>query len=258
MIMKTDRLLIIIIFLLYAGTCLILSCSTNDVTKPSEQEFYIYGYVFFDSTETTEGILVRLIQSGDSTYTDASGEFRFYNQQPDTYTVVANDDGYDPSFAVVYYSGNRMCKAPDLELSPMHCTPKDSLPDGYPLGVRFCADISFTVPASLYNIGDSLFIAAWEYYLPPLVNFREGSLADVGDVQVISSLGDKEITHIDRVLGSIPEVWRFGYIIDSAASSMPILNNGVIEVETTGGWIIVKYESYWMKVFVCNSIVVVP
>ena len=135
---NTYNLLILIILLVFSGILNFMTSCSNDVANPEEQESYIYGYAFLDSTEATEGILVRLIQSGDSTYTGTNGEFRFYNQQPDTYTVVATYDGYDPSFSVVYFSGNKKCKVPNIELSPMLCTPKDSLPDGYPLVVSSC------------------------------------------------------------------------------------------------------------------------
>ena len=247
--------LIIVIF----SVSICIGCSENDdLSSPRRLEPCIFGYAFLDNAETHEGIFIRIIQTGDSTFTNANGRYQFSQLEPDTYTVVATYDEYEPAFAIIYFAGIHNYKIQDLQLSRLSCTPKDSLPYGYPLGVRFCEDISFVESATSYFAGDSLFISAWEYYLPPFQKINETTYTDTYDVLLISSLGDKEVKHVDRYLGSIPEIWRFGYIIDSSPLTKPKNYNGVIEIEPSGGWVIAMYQSYWLKKFICKSIEMNP
>ena len=246
---KILNYILVLIFIICLISCEKENLYRTKIFKPS-----IFGYAFLDDKENHEGILIRLIQTGDSTYTNVNGRYQFSQIAPDTYTVVATYEEYEPAFAITYFTGIHNYKIQDLQLIRLSCTPKDSLPSGYPLGVRFCKDISFVESATSYFAGDTLFISAWEYYLPPLQKNNEGTYTDTYDVLLISSLGDKEVKHVDRYLGSIPEIWRFGYIIGSSPLMMPKNYNGIMEIEPSGGWVIAMYQSYWLKKYVCKSI----
>ena len=221
-------------------------------------EFILFGYALLDSAMNHDGITIRLIQTTDSTFTDVRGYYEFRSLQPDTYTVVATYDGYEPSFSITNYTGSEDYRVSDLQLNSLPCTPRDSFPNGYPIGVHFCTDISFWYITDHSFISDSLFIGAWEYSLSPFRKIKEYSRVDTYDIMLISSLGDKEVKHVDIYLGSIPEIWNFGYIIDTVASERPLLYNGVIEIESTGGWVIAMYQSYWFKKYICKSLEMRP
>lgn len=249
-----------ILKLLFVATYIlaISSCADEKCTNPPNERAYIYGYAYLDGAETYSDILVRIIQTGDSTYTDVSGRYQFSLQSPDTYTVVASYPEYSPSFTVIHLIDNQPYQGSDLELYLLGCYPRDSLPDGYPLGVSFTEDISFAWNPDYYFIGDSLFIVGFEYFQPPFSSVIKKINNHDFDLIVISSLGDIEKTPVFRQLGSIPEVWQYGYIVGSALSTIPSPYNGIIEIEPSGGCVIAMYHSYWLKMYVCNSIGMVP
>jgi hypothetical protein len=66
-------------------------------------------------------------------------------------------------------------------------------------------------------------------------------------------LGDSDVKSYDYIPGGIPEIWQFGYIIDSAPSDIPTMNNGIVEIEPSGGWVVALYLSYWLDIYVCKS-----
>jgi|GEM_PF-2708691 len=246
-----NKLILAVSFL---SILLLLSCEEDKGTEPVEPEDYVYGYAYLDSADSHEGILVRMVQSGDSSYTDATGRFEFPLQQPDTYTVVANCEGYAPDWNKVYIAAYHHCSVPDLNLEPLDCISSDDLPEDYPLGVSFKEDDSFGGAAQFYYIDDTLYVVGFEYFQPPSLEGAAGDHAHDFDLVVISSLGDVEKTPIYMVLGGIPERWRYGYVIGTKASYIPHPYDGVVEVEPTGGWVTGMYNSYWVEGYFCRSI----
>ena len=109
----------------------------------------------------------------------------------------------------------------------------------------------------IIQTGDSIFVVGFEYFQPPLLNCIDETSNHDFDLILISSLGDKEKMPICQNLGSVTEVWRYGYIIESAESTIPQPYNGVIEIEPTGGRVIAMYHSYWLNRYICKSIDVI-
>jgi hypothetical protein len=235
-----------------------LSCENEKSTNPDNEVPYIYGSVILDGSQTHDSVLVRIIQTCDSTHSSTDGTYEFTSLSPGTYTVTASYPEYSPAFETIHFTGTRSCHVPDLILHALHCYPRDSLPEGYPLGVNFKEDISFTWSPDFYVTGDSIFVVGFEYFMPPFVNYMDESNNHDFDLILTSSMGDREKTPIYRNLGSVPEVWRYAYLIESAESTSPQSYNGVIEIEPTGGWIIAMYHSYWLKRYICKSIEVIP
>lgn len=74
----SNHLLFIVLF-----TLVILFYHCEKGVEP-DNEKCIYGYVYLDSTETVEDILVRIIQTSDSAYTNRYGKYKFSSLEPDT------------------------------------------------------------------------------------------------------------------------------------------------------------------------------
>lgn len=238
----------VICCLLFCLFLFLISCFDDKGTEPKEP--YIRGRAYFSNASTHNGILVRIIQTGDSTYTDSYGHYRFDSPASDTCTVVASYESHISNhYVVIDAIDSRRC-VPDLVLDEWPCTPRDSIPEDYPIGVRFKDGPGFVFNIYESSIGDSLFISAYEYYQPPNIQMYP---VDTYDLWVISSLGDSEILPVYEYLGSIPEIWSFGYIIDSAGSEIPHEQNDIVEIEPSGGWVLALYLSYWMDIYVCHS-----
>jgi hypothetical protein len=237
----------------FARLMSIYSCDESLRVAPNPPENIIYGRAVLEGSGDHGGILVRLIQSGDYTYTDTGGRFSFTDQQPGTFTVVTTCEGYVPTFAIAYIE-ELPHEVPKLILPKMpHCCAADSIPPGYTMAVNFWTDVSFTVLASSYTVGDSIFISSYELFSKSLhVNAAPAQYEP--NIVLLSSLGDKEIQPFDRVLGGIPEASRFGYIIDTAPSVTPLPYNGVLEIEKDGGRVTAVYLPYWLRLYICKTI----
>lgn len=236
----------------------VLSYGCDSSTDPIDSKQYVYGYAYLDSSITCSGMLVRIIQTNDSTYTDSNGKYKLFIQEPDTYTVVVSIEGYEPSFAIFSISEIQKYRISDLILNRSPCLSLDSIPPGYPLRVNFWSDDSYTIPVDRYIIGSTLYISAVEYYMPPYVTCASVQNDYDQDLIIVSSIGDKEKIPVHRILGSVPSQWRFAYLIESRGSQLPTSYDGIIEVEPSGGQIIAMYQSWWLRRYVCGSIDILP
>ena len=235
---------------------LVGSCLEDGTVCLDRRGATLSGTVYLDSSRTQKGVLVRLIQTSDSTFTDARGHYSFPLKRRSDLTIVASYDSYEPFFIRMQDCGSCSCEAPDIVLSPVACLPEDSIPAGYPLRVYFCSNVTHRRVTS-YRIGDSLFVVADESSGPPSAHAVSNKVGDYDDMILYSSLGDREVTPLYEYLGSVPELWKRAYIIGTAGTTAPERGNGILEVEPSGGWIVAMYHSWWFESYVCGSIPIV-
>jgi hypothetical protein len=248
---------IFFVFFISTGLLYISSCGESLREAPTPPDHSIYGRAVLEGSGVHDSILVRLIQSGDYTYTDTDGRFSFTEQQPGTLTVVATREGYVPAYTIAHVE-ELPHEVPELILPKMpHCTAADSIPPRYIIQVNFWTDASFTGLAGSYTIGDSIFISSYEHFTMSLHGNTPSARYDP-DIILLTSLGDQEKHPFDLVLGGIPEADRFGYIIDTAPSVTPMPYNGVLEIEYYGGWVIAVYLPYWLPIYICRNINLTP
>ncbi|MDE6458434.1 MAG: carboxypeptidase-like regulatory domain-containing protein, partial [Muribaculum sp.] len=80
------------LFLLLTFTTITFSACTED---PEDSTGNIYGVVFDKITnDPLDGVMVRLIPTGESTNTYADGSFEFLDLQPGDYTLQFSKNGY--------------------------------------------------------------------------------------------------------------------------------------------------------------------
>ncbi len=237
-----------ILALIIIGGFVVISCGEDDLTEPCDA--YISGDVYFPDSTIAANVTVRLIQEEFSTTTNRYGRYSLEKPDIDTCTIVVSYEGY--KFDYVLLDPHQIgCSRIDFYLEELpRCTPKSEFPPDFPLGVYFKTP-AFMNPKYETIIGDSLWIKAYEGSGSPGNVVSNTIYAYSDDVWIISSLGDSEIKEVDEYPGVIPEIWSYGYIIDTQASSIPYPNNGIVEVEPFGGNVYAYYKSYWFEVYVC-------
>ncbi|HLP26054.1 MAG TPA: carboxypeptidase-like regulatory domain-containing protein, partial [Acidobacteriota bacterium] len=101
--------------------------SASSVVAPANSAI-VRGLILLPDGEPAVGVLVSIRETGQSTETDADGEFEFSNvSAPSLYTVVAATDGYRPlhqtgvytkSGETVTLAGQRLRRAAGTDLKP--------------------------------------------------------------------------------------------------------------------------------------------
>jgi hypothetical protein len=238
----------IILALFIIGVLGVISCGDDDLTEPCDA--YISGNIYFPDSTVAGNVTVRLIQEDISTTTNQYGRYSLERPDIDTCTIVVSYEGYQFDYVLIdpHQIG---CSQIDFYLEELpNCPPKNQLPPDYPLGVYFYIPY-FMDHKRETVIGDSLWISAYEWFQPPpsIECYTPNDVTH--EVLIFSSLGDSEIKDYDELRPGIPEIWSFAYIIDTQASSIPYPNNGIVEVEPSGGNVYAYYRSHWLDVYVC-------
>lgn len=222
------------------------SCNDNNPVEPIHP--YIVGQVHFTDASPASNMEIKILQADTSVFTDEYGVFVYEAPTCDTCNLVVGSFGYVPESRVVHEANISQINLGNIVLESIPCTPRDSLPDGHSIGVTFTSNDAFVEIKYETNIGDLLYIKAWEEGC----SYTDYS-AEMFYIWVITSIGDSEFRDYDYLPGGIFEIWRYGYVMDTKVSIVPIHDNGIVEVGSDGGWIIALYLSVCLDVYVCHS-----